>query len=88
MFLEVFEICNNFFGKLLDAIPLHPRFYYGLIPRLSYEEIVKGYEEGLFPRLSGLAPSLTYCLILSVARYILQHYVVNVSEIPFSVVLL
>ena len=81
MFQAIFDAVTDVFRGLLEKIPLHPSHYHGLFPKLNLEELSTLYEQGTIPGLSELAPSLTYCLILSIARYILQHFVVKVSEI-------
>ncbi len=84
MFFFIFDAITDIFRNLIDKIPLHPRDYHGLFPLLSAEDLDRLYAEGVIHKLSELAPALTYCLFLSLARYILQNYVVKVSEILSS----
>jgi hypothetical protein len=73
-------LLDSFFEKLLDLIPLHPNYYSFLFPQVvSIQEIVGLFEQGFLPNLSKLAPAFTYALLLSIARFILQNYVVKVQ---------
>eukprot|EP00981_Chlorochromonas_danica_P003265 scaffold634_cov185-Ochromonas_danica.AAC.2 len=39
------------------------------------------YDKGEYPKLSGLAPALTYAILLSIARFFLQNYLIKESVV-------
>jgi len=86
MLAVIFSIASNFFDgitaffvKLLSAFPVDPSYYYILFPtQVSLEDVRNLIKIGVFPTTVSLAPALSYAVILSVIRFILQRYLVKV----------
>lgn len=80
-----FQSTTQFFAFLLDQIHLEPKHYATLFPPLvSLDQIYELLHQGRFPVLSQLAPALTYAIILSLIRFILQTFLMKVSLFAFS----
>lgn len=78
---NIFDGITQVFFKILTAIPIDPALYYFLFPdSLSLQDVKSLIGEGVFPTVASLAPAFTYALLLSVARFFLQRYLVKVSK--------
>lgn len=82
---ETFDFINSFLVYFIDKITVsyRPSIFGPVFPytRIPINEIDQLYLEGVFPKISGLAPAIIYCVLFSIARYILQHYIVK----PFAI---
>ena len=75
------DAITAFIKVFLDSLNIRPSSYARLFPTLiDVNDIDKLADEGLFPVLSGLAPSITYCLLLGVARLVLTKFVFKVRR--------
>jgi hypothetical protein len=78
---SILDGITQVFFKILSAIQVDPAVYYFLFPdSLSLENVKSLIDEGVFPTIASLAPAFTYALLLSIARFFLQRYLVKVSE--------
>lgn len=76
---QAFDASTQFFASVLALIQLRPKHYSTLFPPLvTLEKIYSLIDEGKFPVLEQLAPAFTYCIILSVIRYMLQNFLMVV----------
>jgi hypothetical protein len=77
---QAFDATTQFFASGLALIHLRPKQYATLFPPLvTMEKIYSLIDEGKFPVLEQLAPAFTYCIILSIIRYLLQNFLMVVS---------
>lgn len=78
-YVQAFDASTNFFASLLALIQLRPKHYSTLFPPLiTLDKIYSLIDEGKFPVLEQLAPAFTYCIILSIIRFLLQSYLMVV----------
>lgn len=73
------ELVNGFFAWILNSFQIRPSHYSFMFPpQLSPEEIDNLHDQGVFPKLGGLAPAVTYAILLSFIRFFLQNYLIRV----------
>lgn len=81
LFSSLISQSNAVFAVLLGSVGLRPKHYaFFYPPDTTVEQIETLFDQGIFPSLVDLAPALTYCIMLSLARYVLQHYLIKVRE--------
>lgn len=81
-YVQAFDAVTQFFASVLALIQLRPKHYSTLFPPLvTLEKIYSLIDEGKFPVLEQLAPAFTYCIILSVIRFVLQNFLMVVSRL-------
>eukprot|EP01033_Poteriospumella_lacustris_P020428 gene20428-14964_t len=89
---QAFDATTQFFASGLALIHLRPKQYATLFPPLvTMEKIYSLIDEGKFPVLEQLAPAFTYCIILSIIRYLLQNFLMvplaewsmQIKSVPF-----
>ncbi len=79
--MPLLEASNSFFEKLIGGLGIHPRHFEGLYPLSVTPDYLNDLiQKGQFPTITGLAPAVTYFLILSFVRFLLQNYVVKVGK--------
>lgn len=73
------EPMNGVFRAALSTLQLTPSSYSFMFPPdLKPEKIQEMVDIGVFPTLERLAPALTYTVLLSLIRVILQYIVIKV----------
>ncbi len=66
--------------EMLGSLNIQPSNYgFMFPPEIEQEKIAQMINEKVFPTVVGLAPALTYAILLSLARYILHILVFKVS---------
>lgn len=82
VFFENFlNTSNAFFTSVVKSIGLRPVHFRSMFPNtVTPEYIEQLIDAGQFPSLEGLAPAITYFILLSVIRFVLQNYIVKVSR--------
>jgi len=69
-----------YLSKGIDSLNVKPVHYrYLFPPQIDQNKIHEMVTEGIFPTLSGLAPAITFFLLLSGLRLFLQKLVIKVS---------
>lgn len=70
---------TNFVRDLLDALDIQPESYRFLFPAGKDAETIKQLViDGVFPVISSLAPALIYALLWSIARFAMNHLILQV----------
>lgn len=82
--LEAFFYLTNqvdgLFAHILDSFHLKPGHYvFFAPPGFEADQLNEMYDNGQYPKLSGLAPAITYAILFSIARFFIQHYLIKVS---------
>jgi hypothetical protein len=80
IFNSLLTLSNSLFASILSRIPLDPKYYRPLFPNtVTLNDVYSLKSQGVFPSLSDLAPAFTYCVILSIVRFVLQGYLMKVG---------
>lgn len=81
LYHQGFHLLTSLFSDLLNSFPFRPRHVSFLLPpTVTLETIETMFDQGNFPKLGDLAPALTYAVILSLVRFLLQSFLVKVRE--------
>ena len=82
--MDVIHAITGVIGSFLTSLNVQPS-HYGFMfpPEIEPAKITAMVDEGVFPTLTGLAPALTYALLLSLARYVLHFILFKVSGFVF-----
>jgi hypothetical protein len=73
-------VWTNFVRDLLDALNIRPESYRFLFPAGKDSETIKQLViDGVFPVISSLAPALIYALLWSIARFAMNHLILQVQ---------
>ena len=76
---------NEYVQILLAALNLEPEKYIFLFPADKNADIIRTLvSKNVFPTFPKLAPAITYALLLSLARFVLQHIVLKVVSVSTS----
>lgn len=82
-FWQWFDAITNVFEAFLKNFDVAPKYFAIMFPPvISTNEIMKMWNDHTFPRLSELAPALTYAVIFGIIRFLLQYYIVKVRIRP------
>lgn len=77
--IKFLEPVSDLFVPVLNKLISHPSQYMFLFPNdMDMDRVNKMIAEGIFPVASGLAPALTFAIVLSVLRFLLHHLVFKV----------
>ena len=77
---QAFHIINDVIKAGLASLKIMPSSYPFLFPPdIKPEQIQQMVEQGVFPTLEGLAPAITYAILLSLARFLLHIFVFKVE---------
>jgi hypothetical protein len=75
----VFDYITEIVRGFLASLQVHPSSYSFLFPpALNSQEMDQMIANGVFPTIEGLAPAVTYSILLSAARFILQYLIFQV----------
>lgn len=77
--------CTDIVHKLLSYLRIQPESYLFLFPSGKDADTVRQLvADGVFPTIPGLAPAITYAIVLSVLRFTMSHAVLKV-RIPCTI---
>lgn len=75
-----FNAANVFFETLIKTVGIRPVHFRSMFPNIVTPDYIEQLiSDGKFPSLEGLAPAITFFIILSAIRFVLQNYLVKVS---------
>lgn len=76
---QVYHFINDIIKAGLASLKIMPSSYPLLFPpEIKPERIQQMVEQGVFPTVEGLAPAITYAILLSLARFLLHIFVFKV----------
>jgi hypothetical protein len=65
--------------KFLASFDIQPSFYgFMFPPEIEAAKITQMVNDGVFPTVAGLAPAITFAILLIIARYIFQNIIFKV----------
>lgn len=79
---QAFHFINDIIRAGLASLKIMPSSYPFLFPpEIKPEQIQEMLDQGVFPTVEGLAPAITYAILLSLARFLLHIFVFKVTLI-------
>lgn len=73
--------CTDLVHSLLTSLNIQPTSYLFLFPAGKDADMVKQLvADGVFPTIPGLAPAITYAIVLSILRFTMNHAMMKVTN--------
>lgn len=82
-FVDLFNETNNYISKILEHFIIPPSFYHDLLPdnkKITLTVLNQLIQDGIFKTMPSLAPAFTYCILLSIIRYVLHWLIFKVRN--------
>ena len=72
--------CTDIVHSLLSSLSIQPESYLFLFPSGKDADTVRQLvADGVFPTIPGLAPAITYAIVLSALRFTMSHAMLKVE---------